>query len=110
MTEHMMAGTALVVGASGIVGSATASLLMEQGWTVHGLSRRPTGQAGVLPVAADLQDAAATMAALADVKPDAVFVTTWLRQDSEAENIRVNSAMVRHLLDGLRAGGRTRHV
>ena len=105
-----MAGTALVVGASGIVGSATASLLLEHGWTVHGLARRPTGAAGLLPVSADLRDAAATKAALADVKPHAVFVTTWLRHDSEAENIRVNSGMVRHLLDGLRAGGTTRHV
>ncbi|WP_419815399.1 SDR family oxidoreductase [Glacieibacterium sp.] len=105
-----MVGTALVVGASGIVGSATATLLNEQGWTVHGLARRPAAQAGILPVVADLQDAAATAAALAEVRPDAVFITTWLRQDSEAENIRVNSAMVRNLLDGLRGGGSTRHV
>ncbi|MFC7734993.1 SDR family oxidoreductase [Roseomonas sp. GCM10028921] len=105
-----MAGTALVVGASGIVGSATAALLVEEGWTVHGLARRPTGQAGVLPVAADLQDAAGTAAALRDIRPEAVFITTWLRQDSEAENIRVNSAMVRHLLDGLRPTGGVRHV
>ena len=105
-----MAKTALVVGASGIIGSATAALLVEQGWTVHGLSRRPTGQAGVQPVAADLQDAAATKAALADVRPDAVFVTTWARQDSEAENIRVNGAMVRNLLDALPAAEAPRHV
>jgi nucleoside-diphosphate-sugar epimerase len=85
-------------------------LLLEQGWTVHGLARRPQEQSGVLPVAADLQDARATAAALAGVRPDAVFITTWLRQDSEAENIRVNSAMVRNLLDGLRDGGSTRHV
>ena len=105
-----MAGTALVVGASGIVGSATAALLGAEGWTVHGLARRPTSQPGVQPVAADLQDAAGTAAALAGLRPDAVFITTWLRQDSEAENIRVNGAMVRHLLDGLRPGGSTRHV
>jgi nucleoside-diphosphate-sugar epimerase len=105
-----MAETALVVGASGIVGSATAALLAERGWTVHGLARRPSAQAGVLPVAADLLDAAGTAAALSDVRPDAVFITTWLRQDSEAENIRVNSAMVRNLLDALRAGGPARHV
>src|SRR6195952_3046231 len=105
-----MTRTALVVGASGIVGGATAALLVEQGWTVHGLSRKPTGQSNIVPLSADLRDASGTAAALADVRPDAVFITTWLRQDSEAENIRVNSAMVRHLLDGLRAGGRTRHV
>lgn len=105
-----MAGTALVVGASGIVGGAAADLLLSEGWTVHGLSRRPAGQAGVRPVAADLRDKAATAAALADLRPDAVFITTWLRQDSEAENIRVNAGMVRNLLDGLRDGRAPRHV
>ena len=58
-----MARTALVVGTSGIVGSATAALLIEQGWTVHGLARRPSDQPGVHPVAADLTDAAGTAAA-----------------------------------------------
>ncbi|WP_114955045.1 SDR family oxidoreductase [Sphingosinicella terrae] len=105
-----MARTALVVGASGIIGSATADLLLSEGWTVHGLSRRPGRQSGIMPVAADLQDGAATAAALANLRPDAVFITTWLRQDSEAENIRVNAEMVRNLLGGLRAGGSTRHV
>ena len=105
-----MAHNALVVGASGIVGSATAALLIEKGWTVHGLARRPGEQAGVQPVSADLLDADATAAALADISPDAVFITTWLRQDSEAENIRVNSAMVRNLLDGLPARTGPRHV
>ncbi|MET0373786.1 MAG: NAD-dependent epimerase/dehydratase family protein, partial [Rhizorhabdus sp.] len=102
--------TALVVGASGIVGSATAALLTRQGWTVHGLARRPSQQAGVQPVAADLQDPVATAAALRDLDPDAVFITTWLRQDSEAQNIRVNSAMVRNLLDGIPKPTKPRHV
>lgn len=105
-----MTKTALVVGASGIVGSATAELLVQQGWTVHGLARRPTGQPGVRPVVADLQDAAATKAALRDLAPDAVFITTWLRQDSEAENIRVNGAMVRNLLAALPRPRGPRHV
>lgn len=105
-----MVKTALVVGASGIVGSATANLLLEQGWRVYGLSRRPAQQEGIIPVAADLQNAVETAEALADVRPDAVFITTWARQESEAENIRVNSAMVRNLLDGLSLGKSTRHV
>ena len=105
-----MTKTALVVGASGIVGSATADLLVEQGWVVHGLARRPIDQAGVQPVSADLQDAAATTEALRNIDVDAVFITTWLRQNSEAENIRVNSAMVRNLLDGLPKPKGPRHV
>jgi len=105
-----MTKTALIAGASGINGSAIAALLVKQGWTVHGLSRNPVGQDGVLPVSADLQDASATAAALRDIDPDAVFISTWARQDSEAENIRVNAAMVRNLLDGLRKPSGPRHV
>jgi nucleoside-diphosphate-sugar epimerase len=105
-----MAGTALVVGASGIIGSATAALLVEQGWTVHGLARRPGKLAGVLPVAADLLDAAGTAAALRSLHPDAVCITTWLRQPTEAENIRANAAMVRNLLGGLPKPTGPRHV
>ncbi|MBS9721968.1 SDR family oxidoreductase [Tianweitania sp. BSSL-BM11] len=104
-----MAKSALVVGASGISGSATATLLNAHQWTVHGLARRPVDAPGVHPVKADLTDAADTAAALKDLDPEVVFITTWLRQDSEAENIRVNSAMVRNLLDGLRSKS-VRHV
>jgi nucleoside-diphosphate-sugar epimerase len=106
----MMTKTALVVGASGIVGGAASDLLLPQGWTVHGLARRPPDLPGVTPVAADLQDASATAAALAGLRPDAVFITTWLRQATEAENIRVNAAMVRNLLDALRPAGSVQHV
>ena len=105
-----MARTALVVGASGIVGSATAALLVERGWEVHGLARRPVAQEGVRPLVADLGDAAGTAAALSGLRPDAVFIATWARQDSEAENIRVNAGMVRSLLDGLRGAGGAGHV
>lgn len=103
-----MSKTALVAGVTGIGGSATAALLVEQGWTVFGLARSGTEQAGVHPVSADLLDAEATAAALADINPDAVYITTWLRQETEAENIRVNAAMVRNLLAGLPKG--PRHV
>ena len=105
-----MAQTALVVGSSGIVGGATCAHLIAEGWAVHGLARRPLVQPGVSPISADLQDAKATADALAGLQADSVFITTWLRQDSEAENIRVNSAMVRNLLDGLRPTGAVRHV
>lgn len=105
-----MTRTALVVGASGIVGSATVALLKSRNWSVAGLARRPTMQDGVQPVPADLQDAPGTAKALAAIDPDAVFITTWLRQDTEAKNIRVNAAMVRNLLDGLPKATRPRHV
>lgn len=105
-----MTKTALVVGASGIAGSAAARLLATRGWDVLGLARRPVDQPGVTPVVADLHDLASTQAALAGARPHAVFLTTWARQATEAENIRVNAAMVRTVLDAVRPAGTVGHV
>ncbi|SNT38798.1 Nucleoside-diphosphate-sugar epimerase [Granulicella rosea] len=103
--------TALIVGVSGIVGRNLADLLIaEGGWTVYGVARRPGGREGVTPVAVDLQDAVAVNAALAGVKPTHIFLTTWLRQPTEAENIRVNAGMVRNVLDAVSAAGTVEHV
>jgi nucleoside-diphosphate-sugar epimerase len=106
-----MAGSALVVGASGIVGNNLARRLRRQGWQVHGLARRPpTDIDGVIPVAADLLDPASLGAALHGLKPTAVFISSWLRQKTEAENIRINSAMVRNVLDAVSNAGSVGHV
>ena len=108
-----MTKTALVVGASGIVGNAAVDAFRGRGWSVLGLARRDIQVEGVTPISADLLDASATADALAGHAPDAVVISTWLRQSTEAENIAVNSAMVRNLLDGLSASsGRVpaRHV
>jgi len=106
-----MQRTALVVGVSGIGGSNTARELIRWGWTVYGLARRPSSDVqGVRPLAADLLDPASLATALADVSPTHVFITTWLRQATEAENIRVNAAMVRNLLDALSPRKSVRHV
>jgi len=61
-------------------------------------------------VAADLLDPAALKTALAEVAPTHVFITTWMRQETEAENIRVNAALVRNLLDALSPKKSVRHV
>ena len=101
-----MAGSALVAGVSGIVGNTLARHLLACGWDVSGLARRPpTDLTGLNPVAADLLDPAGLKIAVQALRPTNVFITTWLRQDSEAENIRVNSAMVRNLLDAAAAFG-----
>lgn len=100
----------LVVGASGVAGAAAARHMRSLGWTVHGLSRRPVALEGVSPVAADLSDPVALGEALSGLAPDAVFITSWSRQANEAENIRVNAAMVRNLLAALAPAGSVRHV
>ncbi len=106
-----MQGSALVVGASGIVGSNLARRLVDRGWQVHGLARRPPADiGGLVPLAADLRDKRSLDAALRGVRPTHVFLATWLRQKTEAENIKVNGAMVRNVLEALSPAGSVKHV
>src|SRR3954471_2496835 len=105
-----MTNQAIVVGASGIIGSATIEVLAEAGWQISGLARRPGSEAGVTSIAADLLDPASLKTELAGSQPSHVFLASWLRQATEAENIRVNASMVRNLLDALRPAGTVRHV
>src|ERR1700722_3624280 len=106
-----MAGSALVVGASGIVGNNLARHLHQRGWQVYGLARRPpAGIEGVLPAAAALLDPQSRRVALQGLRPTDVFINAWLRQTTEAENIKVNRAMVRNVLDALAPAGSVRHV
>lgn len=105
-----MTNQALVVGASGIVGSAVSRLLAKEGWAVAGLARRPNAEAGVTPISADLLDPSTLASQLSTVAPTHVFLTTWARQASEAENIRVNAQMVRNVLEAVRPAGSVRHV
>ena len=95
--------SALVVGATGIAGAAVVDQLLDAGWSVTGLARRPgAARPGLRWVATDLTSADALTAALAEERPTHVFFTAWLRQETEAENIAVNGGMVRDLLAALR--------
>jgi nucleoside-diphosphate-sugar epimerase len=106
-----MARTALIAGASGIVGSNLARRLTERSWEVLGLARKPPADiAGLSPVRADLTDPKSLAAALDGLRPSHMFITTWMRRATEAENIQVNGAMVRNLLDAVRGGGSVQHV
>jgi nucleoside-diphosphate-sugar epimerase len=107
----MRTQTALVVGATGIVGLNLATHLADQqDWRVYGLARNPSAAKGVQPVAADLLKPDTLSIALKDIEPTHIFLTTWLRQPTEAENIKINSAMVRNLLDALSGTGSVQHV
>ena len=106
-----MKRTALIAGITGIGGNHVARELLANGWDVFGLSRRPPEDLPcVHHVAADLLNPTALASALANVTPTHVFITTWMRQDTEAENIRVNATLVRNLLDALSSKKSLRHV
>ncbi len=102
---------ALIVGASGVTGRALAERLLSNGWIVHGLSRgRGAGVPGCRPVVADLTSAESVAAATAELDVSHVFFTAWARQANEQENIRVNGAMVRNVLDSLARRGTLEHA
>ncbi|MEH2295281.1 SDR family oxidoreductase [Nostoc sp.] len=106
-----MHGTALVVGASGIIGSYLARELIANGWTTYGLARNLRNEVqGLRPVAADLLNLASLKTALSDIAPTHIFITTWMRNTTEAENVRVNGTMVRNLLDVLSPKDTVQHV
>jgi len=102
---------ALVVGATGITGSNLAQELITQGWTAYGLSRNPNNVIESLrPVQADLLNIESLEKALENIAPTHVYFTTWMRNDTEEENIRINSALVRNLLDVLSSKKSVQHV
>lgn len=111
VSQENQSGTALVVGATGIAGQTVSRQLVEQGWTTYGLSRGANNPVdGVIPVAGDLLDPQSLATALDGVRPEIVFLTAWMKQDSEAKNIEVNSATVRNVLAVLKGSGSVRHV
>ena len=103
--------TALVVGSTGITGGNLVAHLVGEGWRVLGTARRPGSAQSVVPVAADLLDERTVVAALDGQAPTHVFYCTWLRHETEAENVRVNGGMLQTLFRALQeTGAPLRHV
>ena len=102
---------ALIAGVSGIIGRHLAEHLIATGkWTVTGISRHKHDlPKGVRHIAVDLTDVETTKAALKKVAATDVFITTWMRQATEAENCRVNAGMVRNLLAAME-GKKIKHA
>jgi nucleoside-diphosphate-sugar epimerase len=106
-----MENRALIIGASGIVGSNLADQLLASGWNVSGLSRGRTAVSPAIEsITADLTSSESVNQALAGRTFSHVFFTAWARQATEKENIRVNGGMVRHVLDALGSSGGVSHA
>jgi nucleoside-diphosphate-sugar epimerase len=106
-----MENIALVVGATGITGSNLAQELISEGWTTYGLARNPNSNIkGLIPVKADLLNEGNLTQALQNISPTHIFFTTWMRNDTEEENIKINSALVRNLLKVLSSKKSIQHV
>jgi nucleoside-diphosphate-sugar epimerase len=107
----MSQGKALVVGVSGISGNNVARRLVDDGWDVCGVSRRPPeGLQGVTPILVDVHDRDAVARALDGQGFTHAFYCTWTRRDTETENCLANGEMLRNVLDFIGSGGSLRHV
>ncbi len=106
-----MERTALVVGVTGIAGYNTARALVSAGWPVVGLSRgRRYEIPGVEHVYGDVLDGDSVEAAISGHGISHLFFTTWSRQDTEAENCRVNGAMLTNTLEAVRRTTTLQHA
>jgi len=106
-----MAPHALVIGVTGIAGYNTAAAMVDAGWTVTGLSRRQRHEiADVEQLQADVLDPDSLDRALAGRSFSNVVFATWSRQATEAENCRVNGAMLRNTLEALGRQSSPQHV
>ncbi len=102
--------TALVVGSTGVVGQNLAKRLVDEGWEVLGLSRGAQVVEGVRGLAADLRDAKAVREVLRGEDVTHVFLSAWVRHDTEAENVRVNGGIVENVFAGLEGAKRLQHA
>ncbi len=101
---------ALVVGATGIAGRGVCQALLDQGASVQGVSRRSEGLVpGTQHVSADLL-ARSVSDALSGLGPTHVYLTTWVRGQTEQQNVEVNAGIVRTVLHALSAGKTVKHV
>lgn len=96
--------TALVTGATGVVGSALlAELTADPAWDVIAVSRRqPEVEGDYRHIPVDLLDAAATRSALADCGDVThVFFAAYSPRPTLADEVEPNLAMLRHLVDAV---------
>ncbi len=102
--------TALVVGSTGIVGQNLSRRLIENGWEVLGLSRGKQVIDGVKGLAADLRDAAAVRGVLVGADVTHVFLSAWIRQETEAQNVEVNGGIVENVFAALQGAKNLQHA
>jgi len=95
--------TALIVGATGVIGTElTRYLATRDDWRVMVVSRHARGDGDVKAIAVDLLDAGASRKALVTAdKVTHVFYAAYQDSDSWSGLVGPNVSMLAHLLDGL---------
>ncbi len=117
--------TALIAGATGLIGRRVAQRLLEAGtWNVTGLARRPPATAGMRWIAVDLTDAGDCRRKLAGLAVTHLFYTARADHPEGAsergqpasaqaftpEAVEINAAMLSNVVNAAAANGALEHV
>lgn len=116
--------TAFLAGATGVIGSRLAPLLLAEGWRVVGMTRSPEKAArlrerGIEPVVLDVFDAASLMRAVTDVQPEIVLhqltdlppgLDPAKMVEATARNARIREEGTRNLVTAALSAGTRRFI
>ncbi len=105
--------TAVIAGASGLIGRRIAEHLLAQGnWDVTGLARRMQSRAGMRWIAVDLANRADVEKKLAGLAPTHVFYAARYDHpvEGKTEDVETNTSMLKNLVTVVEAGGALEHV
>jgi len=105
--------TALIAGASGLIGRRLAELLLGAGdWNVIGLARHPTGHPGVRWIAVDMcdmEDCKRKLGSLSDVT-HLFYTARYDFRQGIRESVDINAAMLRNSVQVVDAVAQLQHV
>lgn len=112
LKDEQQARRALVVGATGIVGSAITQRLLDDGWQVAAASRSgAAAAAGAAPVKVDLLDPTATRLALQGIPATThLFYAAYLPAPSRAQEVAPNLAMLKNVVAAAGGQGQLKRV
>lgn len=105
--------TALIAGASGLIGRRIAEHLLSAGnWKVVGLARKPRDVPGMRWISVDLTRANDCRRALGglDAVTHVFYAARFDHPEGMPEPVEINAAMLSNLVDALEPGGRLTHV
>lgn len=108
-----MTHTAIVAGASGLVGRCIVEQLLKQGgWNIIGLGRHPQKLGGVRWVTVDLADAADCRGALGGLSETThiFYAGRYDHPEGVPESVEINTAMLINLVDAVEPVARLQHV
>ena len=101
---------ALITGILGQDGFYLSSLLLEKGYEVHGISRRPVGAESIVIHYGDITDSSVLASIISEVRPDEIYnlaaeSNVFKPFDDPLHTTEVNGVAVCHILEAIKEAG-----